>query len=71
MRSLLDDFTRGYCEAALWTGDPRPGKGEKQADLSLIPDDVLADAAEDCRQFQQGNADLLNEAAALVPPIGE
>lgn len=49
----LDDFTRGYIEAALWVNDPAPGQGEYQANLDDAPEDYVRQAAVDCESFQR------------------
>lgn len=57
----LDDFTRAYIDAALWSsvdndGHPLDGLG---IDLS---DDARAEMARQCADFQRDNLTLLDEA---------
>jgi hypothetical protein len=56
----LDEFTRAYIECALWSSTDDAGE---PLDDTYIEDDIapaaLADMAEDCRQFQADNAELL------------
>lgn len=60
----MNIFTRGYCEAAMWTEDPNPGSGQYQADLRKLPEDFKAQAMRDCDAFMDtGAGDILNGLA--------
>lgn len=66
-RETLDEFTRAYIGAALWSsfddqGDPLDGK----FDIEDIADETIAKIAADCAQFQTNNARTL-EAAYSEP----
>lgn len=57
----LDDFTRAYIEAALWssTDESTPSGGEPlDANYGIedIAPETLASMVEDCRRFQEANA---------------
>lgn len=62
----LDEFTRGYFLAALWTSDPDPGSGEycpsDYWNIEAIDPADLARHIEDCRDFQAANAEDLAQA---------
>lgn len=65
----LDDFTRHYIIAALWSsvdddGEPLDGKYEE----SDIAPEALADMKADCKDFQESNAALLALAYQLYKP---
>lgn len=64
--SELNEFTRHYVVAALWTSDPSPGQGDyEQKGLSLVrdvSDAWLIQAAKDCAKFQAENEALLEQA---------
>ena len=60
-REQLDDFTRAYIEAALWSSndDATPSGGEPldgNYGIEDIDADTLAKMADDCRRFQEENA---------------
>ena len=60
-REQLDDFTRAYIEAALWsTNDDATHRGGEPIDgnygIDDIDPDTLAKMADDCRRFQEENA---------------
>ena len=59
--ATLDDFTRAYIEAALWssTDESTPDGGEPMDanyDIDDIAPETLAGIVEDCRRFQAENA---------------
>ena len=67
----LDEFTRGYVEAAIWLLDEdvvRKAGGISHVD---IPEETLKDMAADCRNFQaanQADLDILCAATANGSP---
>jgi hypothetical protein len=66
----LDEFTRAYVVAALWSSNDEstPAGGEPMDhnyDHTDIADDTLAAMAEDCRKFQADNGTLLERAYPL------
>jgi hypothetical protein len=65
----LDEFTRGYIDAALWssTDDSDEGGGEpldSNYDVRDISPQAMADIISVCRNFQENNRELLEIAAA-------
>ena len=63
----MDDFTRAYLEAALWSSDDEtnPEQGGEPLDDNYGIDDIepetLAEMVEDCRQFQETHAELIDD----------
>ncbi len=57
----LDEFTRGYIGAALWTEEEAIENDGGQARYENIDSKSLDDMIADCRNFQIGNADALGE----------
>ena len=60
----LDEFTRGYIRAALWSSnDESTPSGGEPLDKNYSPDDIAFSALEkiilDCRKFQSDNAGIL------------
>jgi hypothetical protein len=67
----MDNFTRGYITAALWSSmdesDPSGGDPmDKNYDISDIAPATIKQMEEDCRTFQANYHDLLDEAAAHI-----
>src|SRR5208282_3122620 len=65
--AALDDFTRGYIEAALWSSndesDPSGGDPmDKNYDIGDIDKDSLREITQTCQNFQKENQDLLGQA---------
>lgn len=61
-----DQFTRAYVECALWSSTDDDGTPlDDGRDRSDIAPATLADMAEDCRQFQADNVELLAQAYDL------
>lgn len=63
----LDKFTRSYVEAALWSStDNADESGGEPLDKNHEPEDIapksLAKMIEDCKTFQEANAELLARA---------
>ncbi|MFQ5339957.1 MAG: hypothetical protein ACE5F6_00265 [Anaerolineae bacterium] len=63
----LDDLTRGYIRAALWsTNDESDESGGLPLDENYGPEDLTVEALDkmiqDCEKFQQDNAELLAQA---------
>jgi hypothetical protein len=62
----MDEFTKAYFQAALWTTDPNPEPGEWQEhDLYTIDNIQEANRAEhelECQLFQRENEELLAQA---------
>jgi hypothetical protein len=63
----LDDFTRGYIRAALWsTNDESDESGGVPLDENYGPEDLTVEALDkmiqDCDKFQQENSELLAQA---------
>jgi len=57
----LDDFTRAYIEAALWsTNDESNEQGGNPLDHNYTPEDIAPETLEtivaDCKRFQEENA---------------
>lgn len=67
MTPKLDEFTRAYLEAALWTSDPEPGSGEwsEHDDWTIenIDPDAIKEAIADCKDFQDANRADLDEVS--------
>lgn len=62
----LDTFTRAYIECALWSSsDDDDTPLDESYDIDDLAPATLADIAEDCRQFQADNAELLAQAYDL------
>jgi hypothetical protein len=62
----LDEFTKGYIVCALWsTTDHSTESGGDPLDQNYDEDDIatesLAEIIETCKDFQQANAELLNQ----------
>ena len=53
----LDTFTQGYVEAAFWLID----ENDKDATFADLSPEALAEMVKDCRDFQDGNAEDLEE----------
>lgn len=71
----LDQFTRSYIEAALWsTTDNADESGGQPFDANYLPTDIhpdtLARMAEDCRQFQDDNREALDETGRTEARLG-
>ena len=62
----LDDFTKAYIEAALWstTGDNDEPLDEKYGIEDIDPE-TLDKIKADCKKFQEQNKELLNKAYEL------
>jgi hypothetical protein len=59
----LDTFTRAYIECALWSSTDDSGEPlDSGRDADDLAPATLADMEEDCRQFQEANAELLAQA---------
>jgi hypothetical protein len=66
----LDEFTRAYCETALWsTNDESTPEGgeplDKNYDLGDIAPDTLTKMKEDCAKFQQEHGHLFTTENCL------
>jgi hypothetical protein len=74
----MDDFTRGFLVAALWTetDESREGRGDpldQNYDFSDLSSDTVEHATRDCERFQRENAALLEryyDARAYDPDQG-
>lgn len=65
---MLDEFTRAYIEAALWSTNDDDGEPlDRNYCESDIDADALAKIVEDCRKFQADNAADLALAYDLYP----
>lgn len=59
----LDTFTRSYLTTALWSSTDDDGTPlEQNFGLGDLSPEVIQEAAEDCADFQQANAELLEKA---------
>lgn len=70
----LDEFTKGYIVCALWSStDNSTDDGGESLDANYDIDDIapgeLADIVEECKDFQQANAELLQEYVKLGRPM--
>jgi hypothetical protein len=66
-RDILNDFERGYIEAALWStndgSDPSGGEPlDRNYDIEDISDEGMQQIRKDCADFQKKAAPLLQEA---------
>jgi hypothetical protein len=59
MKTQLDDFTRAYIVAALWSTTDGETPLDANYDIADISPDTLAAIVEDCQRFQAENADDL------------
>lgn len=61
----LDTFTRAYIVTALWSSNDEDGNplDRDHSHTDLHPE-AIARMAEDCRKFQEDNADTLTDAIA-------
>jgi hypothetical protein len=60
----MDEFTKGYVEAALWSSlnsDDQPSRYYKPENI-----DNLAEMIEDCRRFQEQNAEWIVPQNSLI-----
>ncbi len=60
----LDDFTRGYLDAALWTEDHNPGPGDSDRlheRRSLLSPEAIDKALSDCKAFIETQHHALHE----------
>ena len=74
--NVLDQFTIGYITAALWSSTDNSNEqgGEpldKNYDISDLSDDCLKQIIEDCKAFQETNADLLNQYRNEISTNGQ
>lgn len=72
--SQLDDFTRGYIAAALWSeNDNSDESGGDPIDTNYTLDDITKESLSiliaDCKSFQEKAADLLKEAYQLYKTV--
>ena len=59
----LDEFTRGYIEAALWTSTDDYGEPlDSKYDIDDIHVDTLIDMIKDCKDIQKQAKSLLDDA---------
>lgn len=65
LRRDVDDFTRGYIIAALWTEEEQLGADKSWTDLAP---ETLQAMIDDCAKFQRDNAPLL--AVAIYKQFG-
>jgi hypothetical protein len=64
--SALDDFTRSYIETALFTSTQDEGIPlEREYDIEDIAPSSLNAMVSDCQQFQQQNAEALQEKSSI------
>ena len=68
----MDEFTRAYIEAALWSSnDESDESGGNPLDANYGPDDIAPETLEsikaDCERFQTENAILLEEFYDKLP----
>jgi len=64
----LDDFTRAYLEAALWSStDDDDEPLDRNYGIEDFAPEALVQAVEDAKTFQEYNSDDLDEAAELAP----
>jgi hypothetical protein len=59
---ILDDFTQGYIECAMWTLTDDDGHSLDHLGLHDIAPETIAKVSEDCRAFQDTYAKQLSEA---------
>ena len=69
----LDDFTTAYIECALWcTNDESDESGGEPLDdnygIGDISQKALESIVEDCKDFQESNKELLEQAYELYTP---
>jgi hypothetical protein len=73
----LDQFTRAYLEAALWTStdETNPDQGGEPLDdnyeIEDIEPDTLAEMMADCAKFQADNAALINDDNVAVVALAD
>lgn len=66
----IDEFTQGYLEAALWSSHDVDDQGNVKGNLDDnygiddIATESLVTMIDECKQFQEENADLLKEAGS-------
>ena len=58
-RDSLDDFTRAYIEAALWSSTDDEGNPLDRYDIEDLSPATLEAMVQDCKQFQQQNAAIM------------
>lgn len=73
MIESIDEFTRAYIHAALWsTNDESTPQGGEPLEDNYSENDLspeaLAKVIGDCKRFQEENAEALSEAYALYAP---
>lgn len=57
LQSILDTFTRQYLETALWSSNHDDGEPlDNDYGIEDIADEAIAQAMEDCQDFQTANA---------------
>lgn len=65
----LDDFTKHYLIAALWSSNDEDGTPlDEGRDLSDVTYGTIEKAVADCNRFQTENAELLAQAYELYEP---
>lgn len=68
--SKLDDFTRGYLDAALWSStdsDNRDATLDRDYHITDIEQDSLSEMVAECEKFQADNSALLVQAYEQYP----
>ena len=62
MTQKLDDFTLAYIECLLWQATDEYGEPLDMYDIDDIDPDGLEEIIQDCKDFQEANAELLSQA---------
>jgi hypothetical protein len=71
-RKKLDDFTRAYLEAALWSSTGDDGEPlDRDYYIEDFAPEAIKEALKDVKAFQRENADDLDEASDFIPAGGE
>lgn len=62
----LDRFTTAYIECALWSSTDEDGDSlDGQYDITDLSPEAIASIVEDCKDFQEAQANLLAQASEL------
>jgi hypothetical protein len=62
-RVRMDNFTRAYIEAAIWSSDDEHAEAlDRNYDIEDFAPETLAKIVKDCEQFQSDNRELIDSA---------
>ena len=65
----MNDFTKGYIEAALWSSYDNDGDAlEKRFSIGDIDENSIEQMEKDCEKFQKENAAMLRKASPFYNP---